>query len=168
MQGGDGDDIYVIDNKDDKVAEYDSQGIDTVFSSVNHTLDDNFENLSLATGNAGFGAGNELANTIYGNAGSNVLNGRGNADQINGLGGNDTFVFLATEASGDTIYEFEGNGAADGDLLVFSGYGTAAQGATFVHLTGDTWQITSANGLVQETIHLVGSPDIHVSDYVFV
>lgn len=70
-------------------------------------------------------------------------------------------------SSGDLVFEFEGNGAAIGDRLTFYGYGTAAEGATFVHLSDDAWQITSANGLIQETIHLVGSPSIDASDYLF-
>ena len=53
----------------------------------------------------------------YGNARNNILDGGDDADQLNGLGGNDTFVFQAGQAPGDTVYEFAGNGAGAGDVL---------------------------------------------------
>ena len=37
--------------------------------------------------------GNEIAQTIIGNAGENVLNGKEGRDSLKGLGGSDTFVF---------------------------------------------------------------------------
>ncbi len=56
------------------------------------------------------------------------------------------------QAHGGVVLDFAGNGAAAGDRLVLTGYGTAAQGASFVHLTATTWQVTSAEGLADETI----------------
>ena len=81
---------------------------------------------------------------------------------------NDTFVFQADQAQGDTVFEFEGNGDAAGDVLYFTGYGTAAEGATFTQQTATDWLITSADGLISETITLVGAPSIDASDFVFV
>ena len=43
-----------------------------------------------------------------------------------GNAGNDTFVFAAGQANGDTIFDFVGNGAGAGDTLSFVGFGTAA------------------------------------------
>ena len=110
-------------------------------------LDANVETLSLDIGSAVFGTGNAEDNMIFGNAPDNDLNGGGGADQLKGLGGNDTFIFQAGQANGDTVYEFDGNGAGAGDVLQFKGYGTLAQGATFAQLTATEWLITSANGL---------------------
>lgn len=168
MQGFEGDDTYYVDHLQDSVVEAVNEGYDVVYSSVNHSLASNVEVLSLANGNAVYGAGNNGANTIYGNAGDNILNGLGGADSLSGLGGNDTFVFNAGQANGDSVYEFAGNGALAGDVLQFSGYGTAAQGATLTFVSGDSWLITSADGTIQETIHLIGAPSIDASDYVFV
>ena len=37
-----------------------------------------------------------------------------------------------------------------------------------MQLTATEWQVTSADGLTQETITLVGAPTIDASDFVFV
>ena len=105
---------------------------------------------------------------LYGNAQDNYLNGGEGADQLSGLGGNDTFVFQAGQAQGDTVFEFEGNGDAAGDVLYFTGYGTAADGATFMQQTATDWVITSADGLISETITLSGAPAVGTLDYLFV
>jgi Ca2+-binding RTX toxin-like protein len=168
MWGFTGDDTYYVDNVWDSVHENAGEGHDIIFSTIDQTLAANVEDLSLDGGSAVYGTGNALNNTIYGNAGNNVLNGRAGIDELSGLGGNDTFVFQAGEANGDSVYEFAGNGAATGDVLQFVGYGTAAQGATLTFLSGDAWRITSADGTIQETIHLIGAPTIDASDYVFV
>ncbi len=112
--------------------------------------------------------GNAQANTIFGNIFHNVLNGGGGADVLSGLGGNDTFVFQARLAHGDSVYEFAGNGAGAGDVLRFVGYGTVAEGATFHQLTATTWEIGSADGTVHDIITLVGGPTVDFSDLVFV
>lgn len=56
------------------------------------------------------------------------------------------------QAHGGVALDFAGDGAAAGDRLVLTHYGTPAQGASFVHLTATTWQVTSADGLADETI----------------
>jgi Ca2+-binding RTX toxin-like protein len=168
MQGNDGNDTYYVDNLADKIHEKAGEGQDVVFTSVDHTLSDHIEALSLAIGNAIHGTGNAQDNKIYGNTANNVLDGGDGVDQLNGLGGSDTFVFKAGEANGDSIYEFDGNGAGNGDVLQLVGYGTAAEGATIVWVSGDSWLITSDDGSIQETIHIIGSPNLDASDYVFV
>jgi len=168
MMGYSGNDTYYVDNVLDFVKENANEGNDVVYSTVNYTLSDNVEVLSLYYGNAVFGTGNGLANTIGGNVFDNVLDGGGGADVLWGFGGNDTFVFNAGQANGDSVMDFDGNGAGAGDVLMFVGYGTAAQGATFVQLTDTDWQINSANGLIHETITLAGAPTIHASDFMFV
>ena len=69
--GGAGDDVYIVDNVNDQVVEGEGigQGNDTVFTSVNYTLQYSVETMVLL-GVANLQVtGNSLANTIYGNAG---------------------------------------------------------------------------------------------------
>jgi Ca2+-binding RTX toxin-like protein len=170
MTGGTGDDTYYVDSAADVIIEAAGQGDDTVFSSaLGYTLSDHVETLSLDTAtDAGvYATGNAQANTIYGNVNDNVLEGGGGADALSGLGGNDNFVFRPNDANGDTVYEFEGNGAGVGDFMYFIGYGTAAEGATFVQLTATTWQINSADGTIHDVITISGGP-VDSGDFVFI
>jgi Ca2+-binding RTX toxin-like protein len=168
MEGALGDDTYIVDNTSDEAFERQGEGNDTVFASANYALLDHVEVLSLASGTATYGTGNAQANTIYGNTGDNVLNGAGGADALNGLGGNDNFVFHVGEANGDTVYDFEGNGAGVGDFIYFIGYGTVAQGATFQQLNATQWQVNSADGLLHETITFIGGTGPDASDFVLI
>ncbi len=110
MAGGIGNDTYVVDSVGDVVIELidtvpDPEtgfifqgGIDTVLSSVNFTLGNLVENLTL-TGTAALnGTGNSLKNTLTGNnsanvlesqAGDDILLGQGGADVLRGGFGND-------------------------------------------------------------------------------
>ena len=170
MIGGVDNDSYIVDNEGDIVLEelMSWDGHDIVYSYVDEVLDANVEELSLAIGNAISGIGNGGDNVLYGNTQDNFLNGGDGADQLSGLGGNDTFVFQAGQAQGDTVFEFEGNGDAAGDVLYFTGYGTAADGATFMQQNATDWVITSADGLISETITLSGAPAVGTLDYLFV
>jgi Ca2+-binding RTX toxin-like protein len=89
LVGGVGDDVYVVDSDGDLITELLNQGKDTVQSySQFYQLGANIENLTLMNG-AIYGFGNELANTITGNAADNYLNGGGGNDTLVGGSGND-------------------------------------------------------------------------------
>lgn len=143
MQGLAGDDVYHVDNSGDRIIEAAGSGIDSVFSSVSHTLATHVENLTL-TGSANiYGAGNNSNNTLTGNNGNNRLNsGRGN-DTVYGLGGHDNLNggegddYLDGGAGSDTI-----NGDAGNDTLIGgAGRDTLRGGAghdTYVYGSDDT------------------------------
>ena len=72
------------------------------------------------------------------------IDGGGGVDRLLGDAGNDTYVFHAGQANGDTVVDFAGNDEAVGDALSFVGLGTAAQGATFTQVNAtNQWQIHS-------------------------
>jgi VCBS repeat-containing protein len=89
MVGGMGDDTYVVDDVNDAVSESVDAGTDSVLASVDHTLAENVENLTL-TGNSSIDAmGNILANVLTGNGGDNALLGMDGNDTLAGNAGND-------------------------------------------------------------------------------
>lgn len=116
MFGGEGNDIYVVDSAADIVTEEADKGTDHVYSLVDHTLENNVENLTLIGTAAKNATGNELGNIIRGNDSGNTINGMAGDDTlIGGLGkdtltggeGRDTFVFdSALNGKTDTITDF--------------------------------------------------------------
>ena len=83
MLGGAGNDTYRVDYVRDAVGENAGGGIDTVESTLrDYTLPANVENLILTGTGPQNGSGNDLANTIDGNAFANVLTGGAGADRF--------------------------------------------------------------------------------------
>src|SRR5687768_11084444 len=158
MIGGVGGDLYWVDNAGDTVSDgVGGTGVDSVHSMIDYALGGPIEHLTLF-GTAISGTGNSLANTITGNAEANTLSGMGGSDTLNGRQGADTltgggaidrFVFMAGEAHGDTVVDFNGQGPLAGDELLFEGYGA---GATFVQTSATTWNINYNGGASIETL----------------
>ena len=76
MYGGDGNDIYYVDSLGDTGIEDTKDaigGVDLVFAYVAHNLGFGVENLTIISGDAVNGHGNELANAIQGASGQNEL-----------------------------------------------------------------------------------------------
>lgn len=133
MAGGDGDDVYVVDNSGDIVDESESTGIDTVQSYLTIDLAARpmvptpriigaVENLVLL-GEAGInGYGNELANIIVGNGGDNILQGNAGNDLLRGGDGNDLLNGDSGDdtmsgGSGDDTYIVDSAGDVVDDML---------------------------------------------------
>ena len=140
MYGGSGNDIYYVDDAGDTVVErpsllFEEQGIDTVISSVDYTLPDYVENLTLLELDPFFGpynisydfngTGNSLDNIIIGNHGDNSLYGLGGNDTLYGNAGNDTLV----GGAGSDVYGFSlGDGS---DTIRDTGSDTATDVISF-------------------------------------
>ena len=165
MYGGIGNDTYFVDNGLDQVVENAGEGIDAVFSSAHLVLSANVETLVLQGGANANGAGNALANAIFGDSSDNMLDGQGNADTLTGNAGNDTFVFIIGQGNGDTVVDFAGNGTAAGDSLRFVGYGV---GATFTNIDAAHWQVNYNGGASHEIITFMNGAPVHATDFVFV
>lgn len=98
LAGGNDDDIYIMNNAEDKIVETeDGGGQDQVLASVSFDLNSNglefIEVLTLSGAKAIDGIGNDLDNTIQEEEGGEVNNsfdGKAGNDAINGQGGDDT------------------------------------------------------------------------------
>ncbi len=92
MIGGLGNDTYIVDSLEDIIIERAKSGTDLVKSSLNYTLGNNLENLTLTGTKDLMGIGNNLNNIITGNAVNNILRGEGGNDKLLGGLGNDTLI----------------------------------------------------------------------------
>jgi Ca2+-binding RTX toxin-like protein len=129
MVGGLGDDTYVLDHVGDQVEEAAGEGLDTVFSSISHTLSANVERLHL-TGTATSGTGNALDNWLVGNNRGNILDGLGGDDRMVGGLGDDWYY---VDSAGDEVVEASGQGL---DRVYASVDHTLAANVERLYLTG--------------------------------
>ncbi|WP_274426883.1 peroxidase family protein [Chelativorans sp. YIM 93263] len=92
MLGGTGSDTYVVNDEGDVIAEAPGGGTaDTVQASIDHTLADEVENLTLV-GSLLSGTGNDLDNVITGTNAGNTLDGGAGDDILEGRNGNDILI----------------------------------------------------------------------------
>ena len=129
MAGGDGNDIYFVDQAGDVVTELTDKGfIDRVVTTVSTTLAANVEFLELV-GGALSGTGNGQENVLLGNGLDNTLDGGDGPDLLSGGHGNDTLVGgkghdymvggdgqnrLQGGVGGDTLNGFGGDNVMEG------------------------------------------------------
>ncbi|RYE16015.1 MAG: RTX toxin, partial [Sphingobacteriales bacterium] len=106
LVGGIGNDTYIVDSTSDSITEAANEGTDLVQSSVNHTLANNVENLTLTGTSIITGTGNSLSNIIIGNSANNTLSGAAGDDRLEGNAGDDT---LDGGAGNDTLLGGLGN-----------------------------------------------------------
>ena len=111
LQGGDGDDIYIVDSYHDIVREQTGEGTDTVMAEVDYRLSANVENLTL-TLSALLGTGNDLNNYLTGNDNNNELHGKDGNDTLDGGTGGDKMYGEA----GDDTYIVDDSGDVASEL----------------------------------------------------
>lgn len=113
IDGGDGDDTYIVDGSGIDIFEFANSGKDTIKTTKSYGLgnlgSDSIETLTALGGKNISLIGNDLANTLTGNSGNNTLSGGGGNDILAGLGGNDTL----TGGDGADHFLFGKNGGND-------------------------------------------------------
>lgn len=121
LEGGSGDDVFVVDHRRDRVS--DAGGNDLVQSAIGYALGTGLERLEL-TGRAKIGTGNDLDNTLAGNRRANRLSGENGDDRLFGGAGNDV---LRGGNGDDTLDGGAGkdllNGGAGADVFRFTDSG---------------------------------------------
>ena len=113
LEGGRGNDTYIVISGGDQIVELANEGTDTVQTTVDFTLAPGsfVERLVAADPLASTGlvlTGNAIANQIVGNAGPNVLSGGAGNDELQGLDGDDIYI---VDDPGDRVIEGTGGGS---------------------------------------------------------
>lgn len=144
MRGEAGNDNYRVNSSADRTIEAadgtDFGGVDSVLSTVNHTLQAAIENLRLVGSNLN-GTGNNRDNLIVGTNGRNVLNGDLGSDTLKGRGGPDVYVF-DTKPEATNVDQIVGFSSVDDTIrlenAVFANIATGRLAAgAFKDLTSD-------------------------------
>ncbi len=144
LNGGSGDDLYLVGDAGDDVLEMPGDGLDTVFATIDHTLDANVENLTLNGSQGLRGTGNALANGITGSAFNDTLDGGAGADTLTGGNGADQY---RVDNPGDVVVET----GASGTDWIFSSVSfdlATTPGVENLTLTGTAHVNASGNALV--------------------
>lgn len=118
LQGGLGDDLYIVRAAGDSLIEFAGEGVDTVQTTLGvFRLGTHFENLTFTGGGAFVGLGNAVDNRIIGGGGGSTLIGyegndylsTGSAAPSTLIGGLGDDVYVVYN-SGDTLIEQAGEG----------------------------------------------------------
>ncbi|MGC3974746.1 MAG: calcium-binding protein [Nitrospira sp.] len=156
MSGGAGDDIYIVDNLDDKAIEIENGGRDEVRASTNFSLGAHVENLTLTGMGNTSGTGNNLDNRIIGNSGNNRLTGKGGNDLLEGGVGFDTYVYSSGDGT-DRIEDSDARGQIvfDGRVLQGGIRRAGDAGNTYTSLDGQTTYVMSGTDLIVNGVLIV-------------
>jgi Ca2+-binding RTX toxin-like protein len=127
IHGGDGNDVYIIDNAADIIVENAGEGTDEVRTTLsNYALPANVEKLTyVGTGSFAYtgGAGND---NVTSGAGNDFLDlSQGGADVASLGGGNDAVYFGAAFGAGDRV-----DAGAGADTVILDGVYTGANRVT--------------------------------------
>ncbi|MEO3471564.1 calcium-binding protein [Roseomonas sp. CAU 1739] len=168
MIGGAGDDVYYVDNAQDRVLEGPGGGIDHVISTISINLMAGVENLTLGGTLALNATGNALDNFMTGNAAGNSLNGGVGNDTLSGLGGDDTLIGGANADSllggigNDTLYGGDGADTLNGGTGADSMIGGAGDDVYYV----DNAQDRVLEGVGGGTDHVISTISINLMAWV--
>lgn len=158
LEGGVGDDVYIVNDALDSVVENAGEGNDTIFTSVTYILPANVENIAEGkTNSARLLTGNALDNILDGSlTASNAASG----DTLVGLAGNDTYYpGLSTNASAivDTVSELNGSLDATGTDTIVAPDKTVSIDISTASVTASATKVGISGGLFIENAVLTGS-----------
>jgi len=179
LQGGTGDDRYVV-SATDSIVELAGEGTDTVETALaSFTLGNHLENLISTSGLAFTGTGNGLDNVITSGAGNDTLGGGGGNDTLDagdgddlvrGGAGNDVLsggagvdtVDYSLAAAGVTVRLNTGQTTVDGDggIDTLSGFENVLGSAFDDLLIGSSGANTLTGGAGRDTLLGLGGNDI--------
>jgi Ca2+-binding RTX toxin-like protein len=153
--GNDGQTTYFVSQSDLRIVEDGAfAGFDMVNATVDFTLPDEVEGLTLMGGANLRGTGNGGSNGLAGNVGDNALRGLGDVDTLNGGAGDD---LLGGGEGNDFVYGDDGNDSlhgGDGDDQVGGGAGddwlVGGMGADFI--AGNDGDDTMHGGMGADTL----------------
>ena len=177
LQGGSGDDIYIVSVAQDSVLEYAGEGTDTVRTALSsYTLRANLERL-VYTGTGSFtGTGNAADNELTGGSGNDTLDGGLGNDAMTGGLGDDVYI---VDALGDQIVELAGGGTdtirtalssytlgSEVERLVFTGTGSfvGTGNALANAITGGTGADTLDGGAGADVLTGGAGNDLYLID----
>jgi Ca2+-binding RTX toxin-like protein len=155
LDGGAGNDTYVIDNAGDVAIEVVGGGTDTVLSSVSYSLNANVENLTLIGSGNTNGGGNALNNVVTGNSGVNFLDGAAGSDTLIGGAGDDIYL---VDVVTDIVIENAGEGT---DMVQSLATFTLSANVENLMLVGASTINATGNALNNS---LIGNPADNVLD----
>ena len=129
MRGGQGNDVYIVDDASDQVFESQAGGDDVISTNISFNILPGVwvETLAaLESAGAVTLAGNGFANSIYGNASNNILIGGGGLDHLSGGRGDDIYYLSSDSVTGfERITESASGGHdiayAAGDHTLYAG-----------------------------------------------
>ena len=162
VDGGNGDDTYIVGKHSGQLSEKLDNGWDEVRSGRNVTLEANFEGITLLGKKSVDATGNAASNEIFGNAGDNVIRGENGSDFLGGGKGDDQ---LFGGANGDDFVFFDGDAhdrvmdfdvTQDQILLLEFGFDTFDEIVPLMSQHGtDTWiSLGDGDRLILENVEM--------------
>lgn len=165
LSGGAGDDTYANVDALDTIIEGLNEGIDTVNSTVSHSLAANVENLILTGYGTASGTGNSLNNVMTANSGFSTLAGGLGDDTYVLRGGNTTLVENAGEGVDTVQVSFDYTLGANLENLVLTNYAWIGTGNALDNtLTGNNVDNILNGGAGNDTMAGGTGSDTYVVD----
>jgi parallel beta-helix repeat protein len=160
MKGGNGNDLYYIDDAGDVVIETSTGGSsDSIRTSVDYSLSTYVENLYAIGSSAISLTGNSLSNVLSGNAADNTLTSGAGNDTLNGGAGNDTLI----GGSGSDTFSFNTSPSTWTNKDTITDFNAVAD---TIKLENNVFKALTYTGTLSSANFTLGSAAKDSNDYV--